>query len=38
MYYMLPQDSIFFQKYAEVVFFFIAGMISMKSAKRVYYV
>lgn len=38
MYYMSPLDPIFFQKYVEVVFFFIAGMISMKSAKRVYYV
>jgi hypothetical protein len=36
MYYMSPLDSIFFQKYVEVVFFFIAGMISMKSAKREY--
>jgi hypothetical protein len=38
MYYMSPLDSIFFQKYVEVVFFFIAGIISMKSVKRVYYV
>jgi hypothetical protein len=36
MYYMLPLDSNFFQKYIEVVFFFVEEMISMKSVKRVY--
>jgi hypothetical protein len=33
---MSPLDSNFFQKYVQVVFFFVAGMISMKSVKKGY--